>query len=82
MSLVTVVADKQLRAAVSISWGGERRLASVPDCVFKECQKLINILELGACQGPARSHQAAALFTLPGKQVRPHEGEFHFKNSI
>lgn len=27
----------------------------VPDCDFKECQKLINILELGACQRQARS---------------------------
>lgn len=60
-------------------------VAFVPDCDFKECQKLINILELGVCRGGGRRaalHWASALFTLWGKQVRPHEGEFHFKNSI
>lgn len=45
------------------SWSGaaltnQRRRNSahfVPDCDFKECQKLVNILELGVCQRQARS---------------------------
>lgn len=39
------------------SWNDGRRNGAqfVPGCDFKECQKLINILELGVCQRQARS---------------------------
>lgn len=59
-----MVADKQLKQLKQQGEEGrgnkysqmcrKNRVAFVPDCDFKECQKLINILELGVCRGQAR----------------------------
>lgn len=58
------------------SWSGaattnQRRRNSahfVPDCDFKECQKLINILELGVCQRQARSVRHLFRFLSEGNR--------------
>lgn len=49
---------------------------------LKECQKLINISDLGVCRGAGRLCPASALFTLSGKQVQLRVGEFFFGSKI
>lgn len=52
---VTDMQQKRLGGEVQPIRCKRNRVAFVPVCSFKECQKLINILQLGVCQGQARS---------------------------